>query len=174
MEKISKTLFSMLRDRNVEIECIHFDDQITRVNNDLIVIKIEEPKVGINSVKSIATSLDEYNVNHAIVLYSNSITAFAKNSLEALYEQNKTIEFFQYEELMYNVTEHVLVPKHILMSKEEKAKLLKTYNVPEKKIPFIYKTDPVSRYFNAKVGQVFKIIRDSDVTYQSISYRLVV
>lgn len=164
----------MLRDRNVEIECTHFDDQITRVNNEIIVIKIEEPKVGINSVKSIATSLEEYNVNHAIVLYNNSITAFAKNSLEALYDQNKIIEFFQYEELMYNVTEHTLVPKHILMSKTEKSQVLKAYNVQEKKFPFIFKTDPVSRYFNAKPGQLFKIIRDSDVTYKSISYRLVV
>lgn len=173
MEKVSKTLFSMLRDRNIEIECTHFNDLITVVNKDLIVIKVEENKVGINTVKSIASSLEDYNANHAIVLYNNSITAFAKNSIVTLLETKK-VEFFMYEELMYNVTEHCLVPKHILISPKEKKTVLKTYNVSEKKIPYILSTDPVSRYYNAQPGQMFKIIRNSEVTCKSISYRVVV
>lgn len=174
MEKISATLFAMLRDRNVVIECTHFDDPVTLVNNDLVVIKIEDPKIGINSVKYISTSLENYNVNHAIVLYSNSITAFAKNSIQTLVSEGKMLEFFLYQELMYNVTQHVLVPQHILLSPSEKQKVLKTYKVSEKKVPYILHTDPVSRYYNVKPGQMFKIIRNSDVTCKSISYRIVV
>ena len=173
MEKITNTLFSMLRDRNIEIECTDFNSAITVVNKDLIVIKIDENKVGINTVKSIASSLEDYDANHAIVLYNNSITAFAKNSIETLLE-TKNVEFFLYDEMLYNVTEHCLVPKHIIMSPQEKKEVLKSYKVTEKKIPYILRTDPVSRYFNAQPGQMFKIIRNSDVTYKSISYRIVV
>lgn len=174
MEKISETLFTMLKDRKYHVQCNDFDSNITVVNKDLIIIKIEEPKVGINSVKYIASSLDDYNVNHCIVLYNNSITAFAKNSLQSLLNEGKIIEFFLYEELIYNVTQHSLVPKHILLNYEEKKEILKTYNVTEKKVPHISKTDPVSRYFNAKIGEMFKIVRNSDVTYKSIYYRIVV
>lgn len=174
MEKITETLFCMLRDRNYEIKCDHFENTITVVNDNLILIKIEEPKVGINSIKFISSSLDDYNVSHAIVLYSNAITAFAKNGLSTFTNENKTVEFFLYQELMYNVTKHSLVPQHTLLSDDQKKKILKTYKVTDKQVPCVLHTDPVSRYFNAKPGQMFKIIRDSDVSYKSIAYRVVV
>ena len=174
MEKISTTLFAMLRDRGLEIECTHFDDPVTLVNKSLVVIKIEDPKIGINSVKYISTSMESFNVNHAIVLYSNSITAFAKNGIQTLISDGKNLEFFLYQELVYNVTKHILVPQHILLSSDEKQKVLQTYKVSEKKVPYILHTDPVSRYYNVKAGQMFKIIRNSDVTCKSISYRIVV
>ena len=174
MEKITNTLMTILHDRLLEVKCKDFDALITVVNDSLIVIKIDDAKVGINTVKYIASSLEDYKVNHAIVLYNNSITAFAKNSLETLFKEGNKIEFFLYEELMYNVTKHKLVPQHILLSQSEKKEVLKAYSVSEKKVPFILRTDPVSRYFGAQSGQLFKIIRDSNVTYKSISYRIVV
>ena len=174
MEKINATLNAMLKDRGLTIECKDFDSPVTLVNDSLVVIKIEEPKVGINSVKYISTSMESYNVKHAIVLYSNSITAFAKNGIQTLISDGKTVEFFLYQELMYNVTRHVLVPQHILLTPQEKQKVLRTYKVSEKKVPYILHTDPVSRYYNVKPGQMFKIIRNSDVTCKSISYRIVV
>lgn len=174
MDNVHTTLMCMLQDRNYTINCTDFESKITLVNPNLIVIKIEEPKVGINSVKFVASSIEDYNVNHAIVLYNNTITAFAKNSLQTLLDEGKTIEFFLYNELVYNITKHTLVPQHTLLNNEEKRAVLRTYNVPEKKVPYILKTDPVSRYYNAQPGQMFKIVRNSDVTYKSISYRIVV
>ena len=69
MEKISNTLFCMLNDRKLEIMCTHFDDIVTVVNPSLIIIKLEELKVGINSIKNIVTYMENYNVNDCIVLY---------------------------------------------------------------------------------------------------------
>ncbi len=35
-------------------------------------------------------------------------------------------------------------------------------------------TDPVSKYFNAKIGQVFRIIRPSENAGEAIGYRIVI
>lgn len=175
MEKITETLFCMLGDRNIDIMCKDFSNPVTVVNPSLLVIQIEDQKVGINSVKFIATTMESYNINHCIVLYLNNITVFAKNEIKKLItEENKTIELFLFSELMYNITKHMLVPKHILLTQSDKRTLMKKYHVTEKQIPKILSSDPVSRYFNAKPGQIFQIIRDSNITYKSVSYRIVV
>ena len=41
------------------------------------------------------------------------------------------MELFEQEELLVNITEHNLVPKHILLSKEQKTDVLKKYRVKE-------------------------------------------
>ena len=175
MEKITETLFCMLHDRNIDIMCDDFSNPITIVNPSLLVIQIEDQKVGINSVKFIATTMESYEINHCIVLYLNNITVFAKNEIKRLITEKKiTIELFLYSELMYNITKHILVPKHILLTRSEKKALMKNYYVTEKHLPKILSGDPVSRYFNAKPGQIFQIIRDSNITYKSVSFRIVV
>jgi DNA-directed RNA polymerase I, II, and III subunit RPABC1 len=163
-----------MKDRNVEINCKDFQSNVTVVNPSLIVIKLEDLKVGINSVKTISTHMENYNVSHCIVLYNNSITVFAKNEIQKLQSESKTIEMFLYTDLMYNITKHELVPKHILLSMKDKQEVMKKYKVTDKQIPYVLKTDPISRYFNAKPGMLFKIIRSSNITYQSIYYRIVV
>jgi len=41
-----------------------------------------------------------------------------------LLNESKTIELFNEEELLVNITEHSLVPKHVLLSDDEKKQLL--------------------------------------------------
>jgi DNA-directed RNA polymerase I, II, and III subunit RPABC1 len=164
----------MLKDRNIDIQCENFNDTVTLVNPTLIVIKLGDAKVGINSVKNISSYMENYDVNHAIVLYNNNITVFAKNEIKSLQKEGKEIELFLYTELIYNITKHMLVPRHILMTNEEKKVIMKKYKVTDQQVPQVLRTDPVARYFNAKPGQMFKIIRDSNITYKSISYRVVI
>lgn len=175
MNKVSDTLIQLFKDREIENNCISFFEPINKVNDDWIVMLCEDSKIGINTIKNIISDMERENVKNAIVLYHNSITVFAKNMISTV--QDKKIEFFLYSEFMYNVTRHELVPKHILLSQLERANILKQYSLNEKtklKFPHIMRSDPVCRYFNAKPGQMFKIIRDSNVTKKSITYRIVV
>lgn len=174
METISQTFFEMLQDRNYKIDTKEILSNITKINHNLVLYIIEDSKVGINNIKSIQTTMEEHNVTHVIVIFSGTITAFAKTEIQNLIESNYEIEMFHSQELMYNITKHSLVPHHRLISKAEKLGLIQTYNIVEKQLPCILKTDPISKYFNAKPMNVFEIIRTSDNTFKSISYRVVV
>ena len=74
----------------------------------------------------------------------------------------------------FNVLKHKLVPKHEILSEEEKKKLLEKYNISEKQLPKILKKDPVVKALGAKEGDVIKITRESPVAGKVVYYRLVV
>lgn len=72
------------------------------------------------------------------------------------------------------VEKHQLVPKHIILSEEEKIELLKRLKVSLKQLPRILITDPAIIDKNPKVGDVVKIIRKSLTAGETVYYRVVV
>ena len=102
-----------------------------------------------------------------------NITPSAKQAIIEV-QSHFIIEFFEEKELLVNITEHELVPKHIVMNETERQALLKRYRVKESQLPKIQVTDPVARYFGLSRGQVVKIIRTSETAGKYITYRLAV
>ena len=78
--------------------------------------------------------------------------------LDSLYEDFKVFaQVFYIDKLMYDVTEHVLVPKHIIINEEEKSKLLDNLSINNfNQLPIILKNDPVAMYCGAKKNEVMK------------------
>jgi len=64
------------------------------------------------------------------------------------------------------------IPKHILLSEEDKEKLLTKIKLNE--FSKIRKYDPMARYFNAKENDIFKIIRPNITTLEESFYRVVI
>ena len=73
-----------------------------------------------------------------------------------------------------SVIEHILVPKHELLSPEEAQAVLDKYKVTRDQIPKILLTDPAIKHIQAKVGDLIKIIRDSKYIGKSLYYRVVI
>jgi len=73
-----------------------------------------------------------------------------------------------------NVLNHELVPKHILLSREEAKKMLKRLGLRKSELPWIYSTDPVARALGAEPGDVIMVIRNSPTAGEAVAFRVVV
>ena len=87
-----------------------------------------------------------------------------ENFFESILKKHSIyVQMFDINKLLYNVTEHALVPKHEIVSNEEKNELMTKYNLEtEDQLPLIKKNDPVAKYLGMKVGNVCKITTYSE------------
>jgi len=137
----------------------------------------DEPKVGVKPIKKNLERMQKEEVSRAIMVVQQCLTAFAKQALNN--SVNSTggkykIEQFNEKELLINITDHILVPKHSLLTPQEKKALLLKYKLKETQLPRIQSKDAVSRYFGLNRGDVMKIERPSETAGRYITYRLVV
>jgi DNA-directed RNA polymerase subunit H len=71
------------------------------------------------------------------------------------------------------IEKHQMVPKHIILSEEEKNEVLKRYKISLRQLPRILMTDPAIAEKNPKVGDVVKIVRKSPTAGETLYYRVV-
>ena len=143
------------------------------LNSKFFVLKIINQKItSISKSSLIADFLNQYKNDPKIVIVSN-ISEKIMYSIK--HDSNyPNTELFLGKEMMANIVEHISVPKHILLSDEELKDVLNSYHAKRREMPEILETDPIARYYNAKIGQMFRIIRVSETTGNAPYYRLVI
>ena len=194
--RVWKTLMQMLQDRHYEVSEADLAytresfgamlgesksrERLVRVVNKqenldekLMVLFPDETRITVPIIANIAQKMHNEAIQRTIMITKGNITPTAKNAIVEV-SSHFTIEYFEEKELLVNITEHELVPKHIVMTEEEKQALLTRYRVKETQLPKIQVTDPVARYFGLSRGQVFKIIRNSETAGKYVTYRLAV
>jgi len=72
------------------------------------------------------------------------------------------------------IFDHVLVPEHRVLSKEETEELLKKYNIKPSQLPQIKTSDPAVQALDAKPGDIIEIKRKSPTAGVYYYYRIVV
>lgn len=75
--------------------------------------------------------------------------------------------------LKIDILEHMLVPKHEIMSDSEIEDELSDADFVKENLPKIKIDDPVVKHIDAKVGDVLRITRDSPTAGEFITYRIV-
>lgn len=114
------------------------------------------------------TPLDEYlseNINVHKILIAKSVS---KKVVKQLYQEYKNVEFFFEYEMLEDKSSISFIPEHRILSKEELAHLhIEEYS-------YLKLFDPMVRYHNGKLGDVFEIIRPSFVAGYSIEYKKVI
>ncbi|KAI1059093.1 uncharacterized protein FIESC28_10449 [Fusarium coffeatum] len=128
---------------------------------------------GVSQIRQFASYVISNNYKTGIMVTHVPLSPAARKSLASV-ESLAKIECFLEDDLLVNITHHELVPKHVLLSREEKMALLKRYRLKETQLPRILQKDPVARYLGLKRGQVVKIIRNSETAGRYASYRLCV
>lgn len=190
---IRKTVIEMLQDRNYIVpqsELINFDDFSIKFKNKNLDIFIDNtendkgkvyvyfhnepktiPKVDLKNLlsKTIETYNDE-NIKLIILLKEKGNGSILKEINKEIY---KNVEIFMNKNMIFNITHHEFVPKHIILSEEEEKEVLDRYSTPINKLPKILRTDPVAKYYGMKPNQICKIIRNSPEVGDYLYYRLV-
>ncbi len=87
----------------------------------------------------------------------------------------ENVEVFSDFQLLINPTKNIyLSQEHILLNDDEKNDLLEEYDCTLSELPKILIDDPISKYYDANVDDVFKIIRNNPITNKQIVYRVVI
>jgi len=119
----------------------------------------------------------------ALVIHKN-MTSFAKKFLVAEHSKRNhgaadgvprmrlDLNVFFEVELVVNIMEHHMVPKHSVLTKEAKKALLARYKVTDEQLPRILLADPVAKYLGLKRGQVLEIARKSETAGRYTTYRI--
>ncbi|OAF67145.1 hypothetical protein A3Q56_05095 [Intoshia linei] len=142
-------------------------------SSEVVIVMYDETKIGVKHIRTLCQRMQDENIKRSIVIVQNAITPSAKQCMNSM-APKYILESFLESELMVNITEHKLVPTHIVLDPEDCQELLKRYKIKEYQLPKIQQTDPVSRYYGAEIGQIFKIIRISETAGRYITYRIVV
>jgi DNA-directed RNA polymerase I, II, and III subunit RPABC1 len=129
--------------------------------------KIKE-KLGVGCVRQYARLLGKMGIYKAL-LVSQGLTPLANRELTA---HAVKMEPFLFRELIVNILEHDLVPKHEVVKDDSKKEFLKKYRLDD--LPHILNTDPVVRFLGLKENDLVKITRPDFVAGLYTTYRRVV
>lgn len=134
-----------------------------------------DENVGLKQLRDYMAHLVNNNFYSGIMVCTKPMTGMALRLLRGASGMEEGpkggVEVFVEQDLLVNITKHELVPKHVLLSREEKAQLLSRYRLKETQLPRIQVTDPVAKYLGLRRGQVVKIIRKSETAGRYASYR---
>eukprot|EP01122_Echinamoeba_exundans_P003985 TRINITY_DN14024_c0_g1_i1.p1 TRINITY_DN14024_c0_g1~~TRINITY_DN14024_c0_g1_i1.p1 ORF type:complete len:219 (+),score=54.68 TRINITY_DN14024_c0_g1_i1:37-657(+) len=144
----------------------------TDPTNKILLFLPEEAKLSTTTLVEYAKQMKSEKIQRCIVVYKDKITPFSKQYV-AKAQQFYDFELFKDSELLVNITKHHLVPKHDLLTQDEKKELLDKYRLNESQLPRIQREDPVARYYGLGRGDVVKITRPSETAGRYITYRIV-
>jgi len=153
---------------DISVLVAHNDDP----TDQLFVFFPEEEKVGIKTIKQYCTRMQEENISRAIIVVQLSMTPSAKQALVDMAPKYQLEQFLE-SELLVNVTEHELVPEHLVLTPQEKCELLARYKLKDHQLPRMQQGDTIARYFGLRKGQIIKIIRASPTSGRYVTYRIV-
>jgi DNA-directed RNA polymerase subunit H (RpoH/RPB5) len=177
-EVIIENFVKMLYNRNYFINDNLKDlikNAIKNFNNNETFIKNYYLKIipyKFNTIKKsedIEEFLEKYINEKKILVVPIGSTKVEKQLLD----YNNT-EVFNEVDLLVNIVDNNLVPKHIILSDDEANNILKEYKINKENLPRILSGDRIAKYYNVKPGQIVKIIRPSITAGNEIVYRICV
>ena len=143
---VKYNIVKTLRPNNIYdyIEDLFNIENVLTKNDDLIIINKDEPnETLLNTIKDIWL------------------------------RDNIYISIINIERLQYNILNHELVPKHTILSLEEKNQLKEKFNINnDDMLPNISYFSPVSQVLGIRPGDICKIDRNSKTAIDSTFYRV--
>jgi DNA-directed RNA polymerase subunit H (RpoH/RPB5) len=131
--------------------------------------------IGVKHIRQYVDKAKLDDIHDIILIVENDITTFGKKEID-LFRSSKPsikIEIFKYADLQIDVTMHVLVPKHRLLSEEEKNTVLKEYSSEPRMFPKLSIDDPQSKFYGFEKHNMIEITNFSETGGIYVKYRIV-
>jgi DNA-directed RNA polymerase subunit H (RpoH/RPB5) len=147
----------------------------------------DNKKVSKEDVAYFCRMLEYYGVNNGIIISKNelpqTIEDLCSDYIPCRVKRNSSgsngcfIQHYLDQELKFNPLNHILVPKHRIISPEELEQL--NFRKDKFKLPVISALDPIAKRLGARIDDVIEISRKSliskttVITEEELSYRIV-
>uniref|UniRef100_A0A7R9UF39 DNA-directed RNA polymerases I, II, and III subunit RPABC1 n=1 Tax=Pinguiococcus pyrenoidosus TaxID=172671 RepID=A0A7R9UF39_9STRA len=163
----------------------HFGDDVSRRQLDFVSGKPddeedtiyvgfheEDKKVSKSTILEYVQKMQELKVKAGVLVSVGDLSTQGRDVIRELARTDFSLDHFKEEDVLIDITEHRLVPEHIVLSTKEKKQLLDRYKLKLEQLPRILPEDPVARYLGLKRFQVVKIIRPSETAGRYVTYRV--
>lgn len=177
-----QTLLEMLNDRKVDLggispesayELLHAFVSNNKTLFELVINKTKiiyclSSKVKWSELKKFFE--EENPLSLYICVFKEKLS---QNNNKMLANLKLNLQVFDIKQLQFNISRHVLVPRHdLITSEDEVAQILENLSIKSKfQLPLILRSDAMARYLNLKNGDVVRITRVSPTAGEYVSYR---
>ncbi|KAK9074333.1 hypothetical protein SSX86_006931 [Deinandra increscens subsp. villosa] len=110
------------------------------------------------------------SLHRIIIVMGSKMNHFARKEFDMCQVK---VEVFPITELFVNITKHVSMPKHEIMTTADKEQLLMKHKLTDNQIPYMMESDAIARYYGLEKKQVVKITYNSKITGSFVTYRCV-
>ena len=170
-----KYIQKFINDENDDLEyVINLDKNInynTEIKNKKVYVKIFNYKISsVNEKSPIGEFLKKYNKEYKFIIVQD-ITAKTEETINLYHTQ---VEIFRFNKFQSDITQHMLVPLHEVLSKDEGENVLEAYRARKREMPLIRTNEDIAKYYNMKPGEVTRIYRPSPLTCEAVGYRMVI
>jgi DNA-directed RNA polymerase I, II, and III subunit RPABC1 len=125
----------------------------TYTNRRIVVNFRTEEKIGVKAVRTLVEWMKKNQVDRAMIFSPCGATTYTSKAVEE-YQPKLTIEIQFYKRFFFCLVEHELIPRHEILSPEEKQWILRVLHTEEKFFPQQLESDPVSQYYGLRKGDM--------------------
>jgi len=164
-------IFSKYKDNVPSNTIIEITSDLPSSNNKPKTYQIYLMNAKINSVTQ-GTPIENFLTSDIEIKKFLIVIDITKKLFKQSREQFPNTEVFSQDELLEDIPSKDIIPKHILISSQDKEELLKHFKLSDFKK--IYEFDLMSRYYGAIPNNIFRIERYNTTSGKGIDYRVVI
>lgn len=138
----------------------------------MVVLFTDDMKIGVDPIRGLRDWMQKHEYSMGIIFSGEGATSFAGKEITTY---DASIEMLWYSEFGFCVVDHMLIPDHTILTPKQKENFLRNANL--KKDTSLHRlkiTDPVSRYYGLKLGDVVRFERKVGCMEPFVTYRVVV
>lgn len=144
---------------------------IGTTEDEKIIVRVitSEKSIGVSELRGLLKRAEKESANEIHIVSDAPLTPQAKKMVA-----EEGMRYMSMKNVLIDITQHHLVPRHEILSDEEKERLMKELGIEAGQLPKIRRTDPIVRLLGGKPGDVVRIHRRSPTAGSSLYYRLVI